>query len=40
LPAINVDNTQKGVKKLKKQRNLNIEEHYKFESNHYHDYES
>jgi len=28
-----------GVKKIRKQRNLNIEEHYKIESNHYHGYE-
>jgi hypothetical protein len=29
----------KGVKKIKKHRNLNIEENYKIENNHYHGYE-
>jgi hypothetical protein len=29
----------KGVKKIKKHRNLNIEECYKIENNHYHGYE-
>jgi hypothetical protein len=29
----------RGLKKIKKQRNLNIEEHYKIENDHYHDYE-
>jgi hypothetical protein len=28
----------KGIKKTKKQRNLNTEEHYKTENNHYRDY--
>jgi len=28
-----------GFKKLKEQRNLNIEAHYKIENNHCHDYE-
>ena len=31
--------TNKGFKKNKKPRNLNIEEHHKNENNHYHDYE-
>jgi hypothetical protein len=29
----------KGVKKPKKQRNLNTEEHYETENNYYHDYD-
>jgi hypothetical protein len=33
------ENIHRGVKKIKKQRNLNIEEHYKIENSHYHDYE-
>jgi len=28
-----------GLKKIRKQRNLSTEEHYKIENNHYHDYE-
>ena len=28
----------KGVKKIKKQRNLNIEQHYEIENNNYYDY--
>jgi len=34
------DKIHNGVKKIRKQRNLNIEEHYKIENNHYHDCES
>ena len=30
----------KGVKKIRKNKNLNIEEHYKIENNHFHDYGS
>jgi len=35
----NPENIHNGVKKIKKQRNLNIEELYKTENNHYHDCE-
>jgi len=35
----NPQKRHKGVKKTKKQRNFNTEEHYKIENNHYHDYE-
>ena len=37
-----IKNQKKNINglKIKKQRNLAIEEHYKIENNHYHDYES
>jgi hypothetical protein len=36
----NLGKIHNGVKKIKKQRNFNIEELYKTENNHYHGYES